>query len=178
MNDTVSTKKTSAKSSPAKTETAKSTPAESAPAKTDTAAATSGGGTSDSTTSSAPKEKVTSGKAAMGGAGEVHYGFFSNVKTPHYRSRWDSIWSKGRKSDGKAAKKSEKGVAAKKSPARRSIRPKDPLEVSLTLDDLPDEVRAALIEAARAKLKGSRVSYDRRDKAGAVSWNIACTVRR
>ena len=174
MNDTVSTKKTPAKSTPAKTETAKSTPAESAPAKTDTAAATSGGGTSDSTTSSAPKEKVTSGKAAMGGAGEVHYGFFSNVKTPQYRSGWDSIWSKGRKSNGKSAKT----VEAKKAPGRRQLRPKGPLEVSLSLDDLPEMAREALIEAARAKLKGSRVSYERRDKAGAVSWNIACTVRR
>lgn len=178
MSDTVSTKKTPAKSTPAKP-----APAEAAPAKSDTATTTSdsgaSGGTSDSATSSAPAEKITSGKAAMGGAGEVHYGFFSNVKTPQYRSGWDSIWSKGKKSGGQSNKKSRKTVETKKSPARRSIRPKkDPLEVSLTLEDLPDTVREALIEAARAKLKGSRVSYDRRDKAGAISWNIACTVRR
>ena len=159
---------------------AKAVKTETATPKSETSSSAGSADTASSTTTttSAPTEKITSGKGAMGGAGAVHYGFFSNVKTPQYRSGWDSIWSKDDKSDKKSAQKSNKSVEAKKSPARRSIRPKDPLEVNLTLDDLPDPVREALIEAARAKLKGSRVSYNGREKAGAVSWTIACTIRR
>ncbi len=167
MSDDASTKSTPAKKTPAKT--AAATPkAESSPAAAASTGASSG--SSDSAAASAPVEKAISGKATMGGAGEVHYGFFSNVKTPQYRSGWDSIWSKGKKKREKPAP-----VETKKKPPVRS---KEPLTVSLDIDGLPDGLREALIEVARGKLKGSRISYDRRAKAGAVSWTIDCEVRR
>jgi hypothetical protein len=139
-----------------------------------TAATTDSSSASDS---SAPAEKASSGAASAGGSSAVHYGFFSNVKTPAYRSGWDSIWGKEDKkpeSTGKPARrKPASGKAApKKAAARR------PVTVELTLEDLPKEVRDGLIEAAKAKLKGSRVSYDRRAQSGAVDWQIACEVRR
>ena len=167
MSDDTGTKSTPAKKAPAKA--AASTPkAESSPAAGASTGASSG--SSDSASASAPVEKAISGKATMGGAGEVHYGFFSNVKTPQYRSGWDSIWSKGRKKREEPAKVETK----KKQPARA----KEPVLISLDIDDLPDGLREALIEVARARLKGTRVSYDRRAKAGAVSWTIDCEVRR
>jgi hypothetical protein len=168
MSDDTSTKTAPAKTTAAKTETAKT---ETATAKSDSSSAagsstsTSTGG-ADSSATSAPAEKATSGKAAMGGAGEVHYGFFSNIKTPQYRSGWDSIWSKGKTTETVEVKK------------KRPPRSKEPVTVSLSMEDLPDELRDALTEIVRARLKGSRISYDRREKVGAVRWTIDCEIRR
>jgi len=159
-----------------KTETAKTETAKSETTKSGTAASSDGGSSDSAASSSAPAEKAISGKASMGGADAVHYGFFSNVKTPQYRSGWDSIWSKDKKSKKSSAEAPE-DKTSKASP-RRTIRPKAPVEISLGLDDLPADVRDALIAAARVKLRGSRVNYDRREKAGAVSWTIACEVKR
>ena len=170
MSDDTSTKTAPAKTTAAKTETAKT---ETATAKSDSSSAagsstsTSTGG-ADSSATSAPAEKATSGKAAMGGAGEVHYGFFSNIKTPQYRSGWDSIWSKGKG-------KTTETVEVKK---KRPPRSKEPVTVSLSMEDLPDELRDALTEIVHARLKGSRISYDRREKVGAVRWTIDCEIRR
>jgi hypothetical protein len=168
MSDDTSTKTAPAKTTPAKTETAKTETASpksdsSSEASLSTSASTGG---ADGGAASAPAEKATSGKAAMGGAGEVHYGFFSNVKTPQYRSGWDSIWSKGKATETVEVKK------------KRPPRSKEPVTVSLSIEELPDELRNALTEIVRARLKGSRISYDRREKAGAVSWTIDCEIRR
>jgi len=80
-----------------------------------TAATTDSSSASDS---SAPAEKASSGAASAGGSSAVHYGFFSNVKTPAYRSGWDSIWGKEDKkpeSTGKPARrKPASGKAAEK----------------------------------------------------------------
>jgi hypothetical protein len=165
MSDDTSAKKTPAKTEMAKTETATPKSDSSSAADASTSAPTGG---AESGSTSAPAEKATSGKAAMGGAGEVHYGFFSNIKTPQYRSGWDSIWSKGKGTTTET-------VEVKK---KRPPRSKEPVTVSLSIEDLPDELRDALAEIVRARLKGSRISYDRREKAGAVSWNIDCEVRR
>jgi hypothetical protein len=168
---------TTTKSTPAKTAPVKKTPAktETASPKTgsssaDSASTSASNGGADTGTTSAPAEKATSGKAAMGGAGEVHYGFFSNVKNPQYRSGWDSIWSKGKNKGEEPAKAEVK--------KKRPVRSKEPVTVSLSIEELPDDLREALAEIVRARLKGSRISYDRRAKAGAVSWNIDCEVRR
>ena len=47
-----------------------------------------------------------------------------------------------------------------------------------SLRNLPADVQAGLADAAKAQLKKSRVNYANRDKAGAVSWRIECTVER
>jgi hypothetical protein len=138
-------------------EQSKSTSSSSA-AKSDTSKA------ADSTP--ATPDKGDSGKSSresVGGSSAVHYGFFSNVKTPQYRSGWDEIWNKDNK-------KKKKKPAAAKAPTR------EPKAISLSFDELPDEVRDGLAEAARAKLKRSRISYDSRAKAGAVVWRIDCEV--
>lgn len=114
-----------------------------------------------------------SSRESVGGASAVHYGFFSNIKSPEYKSGWDEIWGE---------KKSKKKTAAKTMTSTRTTqkaaKKKTPVVVNLSLTDLPDDVQQALAAAARAKLKKSRVSYDNRHKAGAVSWHIECEVKR
>lgn len=135
----------------------------------DSTAKADSGSTDSATSSDASKEPAKSGRESMGGAGAVHYGFFSNVKTEEYRSGWDAIW-------GDKNKKNTKSKAT--SPAKAKAKKKEPVFVDLEFDDLPRELQEGLAEAARKHLKKSRVNYDTRVKAGAVSWRLECEVRR
>ena len=115
----------------------------------------------------ATPDKGDSGKSSresVGGSSAVHYGFFSNVKTPQYRSGWDEIWSKGNKKQKEAP------------PAK--ARAKEPKVISLSFDELPGDIQDSLAAIARAKLKRSRIDYDSRAKTGAVTWRIDCEVKR
>ena len=144
------------------TPTSKSSPDTSASKPTETASKSDSAKSSDSTPSSTSKsEGGKSSRESIGGAGAVHYGFFSNVKTPKYRSGWDDIWS-----------------AETKPKKKKQARAKEPIVISLASDDLPDELQKSLAEIARAQLKKSRINYDNRAKAGAVTWRIDCEVKR
>ena len=130
--------------------------------KSDSAKASDTAKAPDSTSSTTDKgEGGKSSRESIGGASAVHYGYFSNVKTPKYRSGWDDIWSKETK-------------PKKKKPARTI----EPISISLALDELPDELQKSLADIARAHLKISRINYDHRAKAGAVTWRIDCEVKR
>ena len=133
---------------------------------------------SKATESSSSDSTTTSGSAggggkssreSVGGASAVHYGYFSNIKSPEYKSGWDEIW--GEKS------KPRKKTAAKNL-SQKTTRKKEPLVVRLSMDDLPESIRKGLAAAARDELKKSRVNYDNRQKAGAVSWRIECEIKR
>jgi hypothetical protein len=145
-------------------ETTKSTPtpkpAATKPAETPSTSDSATASDSTSTTT-AKAEGGKSSRESIGGAGAVHYGYFSNVKTPQYRSGWDDIWTKGAK------------TKKKKSP-----RAKEPIVISLALDELSDELRKGLADIARARLKSSRINYDKSDQAGAITWRIECDVKR
>ena len=118
----------------------------------------------ESSTAPAPK----SARESVGGKQEVHYGYFSNVKTPEYRSGWDSIWG-GSKANG----------ARRERPAARPARAKSPVRLTLAFDDLPEAAQDELRKAAAEALKGkSRLNLARREQAGAVRWTIECEVRR
>lgn len=125
--------------------------------------------TSSKSSDSGSTEKATGGNSeggkssrdSVGGASGVHYGYFSNVKSPQYRSGWDEIWSTG-------------SETKKKKPARA----KAPILISMDLDELPEELQKGLADFARARLKKSRISYDNRARAGAVAWRINCEVKR
>jgi hypothetical protein len=140
-------------------------------AKSDTKAAES----KSTETSGAPTESSSGGEGgksareSVGGAAVGHYGYFSNIKTPEYKSGWDDIWGN---------KKS--GGAKKKAPAKKKAAPKrkEPRVVAFDFEDLPADLQAGLADAARAQLKKSRINYAARDKAGAVTWRIECTVER
>jgi len=126
---------------------------------------------SSESTSSSSGEAGKSARESIGGATVGHYGFFSNIKTPEYKSGWDDIWGKPEKSGDKTAGKK---TAGKKAAAKK----KAPVTVWLDLEDLPAELQEGLADAARAQLKKMRVNYDSRDKAGAVTWRIHCDVER
>jgi hypothetical protein len=128
-----------------------------------------------STEATSPPASLDSGdggrsaRDSIGGAAVGHYGYFSNIKTPEYKSGWDDIW--GRDDSGGAKKKPSAKTKA-------TPKPKAPRVVSFDFEDLPADLQTALSKEARAQLKKSRVNYDARDKAGAVTWRIDCTVER
>ena len=142
---------------PAKSETpAKSTSTDSSPAKTSVSSSASE--TSSSTSSS---EGGKSSKESVGGSSAVHYGYFSNTKTPEYRSGWDDIWSE-----------------KKKPVKKRRVASKQPVAVKVTFAELPKSIQDGLADAVRAELKKSRVNYDSRAKKGDVTWQLTCEVKR
>ena len=151
-----------AKSDSTKTDSAKSN------SKTDSAAK-SDSSKSDSGSKSEGGGAGKSARESVGGAKDVHYGYFSNVKSPEYLDGWDAIW--GKKKGG-----AKKKASATKKPASR--KPLTPVRVNVALDDLPAEVRDGLVKVAKTKLKKSRVNYDKRDAAGGVDWQIECWVKR
>ena len=130
---------------------------------------TSSESSGSSSETSSGNDTGKSARESVGGAAVGHYGFFSNIKTPEYKSGWDDIWG-NKKSGGKKKKPATK----KKAPST----PKAPRVVAFDFEDLPADVQAGLAEAAKAQLKKSRISYASRDKAGAVSWRIECTLER
>jgi len=110
-----------------------------------------------------------SARESIGGAKDVHYGFFSSVRTPAYRSGWDDIWAK---KDARPARK--KG--ANSTSNTKSKTGAKPATVKLSISDLPDDLRDGLVEAARRKMKKSRSSYEKLDASGLVDWTISVTV--
>lgn len=143
---------------------------------TKSAAKSESNSTESSSADSASKSTASKGgeggksaRESIGGAAVGHYGYFSNIKTPEYKSGWDDIW--GKKKSGSAKKKSSGRTKA-------APKPKAPRVVSFDFEDLPGDLQAALAKEARAQLKKSRINYDNRDKAGAVAWRIDCTVER
>ena len=120
------------------------------------------------TTSSSAESGEKSAKDSVGGAAVGHYGYFSNIKSPEYKSGWDDIWGKRKKSGGK------KKTAGKKS----TPKPGAPFVVSLDFEDLPKDVRDGLADAVRDQLKKKRISYDTRAKKGEVDWKLDCVVKR
>tara|TARA_B100000700_G_scaffold312254_1_gene395582 strand:+ start:1235 stop:1654 length:420 start_codon:yes stop_codon:yes gene_type:complete len=102
-----------------------------------------------------------SSKESIGGPQAVHYGFFSNVKTPEYRSGWDDIWSKNKKTKTKTS---------------ISIRKKERKILDINFDELSASVQKDLIKVAQRALKNSDINYDKRMKEHKVNWEIKCRV--
>ena len=121
------------------------------------------------------KEAGKSARDSAGGKADVHYGYFSSVRTPAYRSGWDEIWGSenGRNGEDEDETPRQRWTARASRPAKARKR-RDPITVTLDLDALPPALKDGLVEIASAELKKSRVSYARRDKAGAIDWRITC----
>ncbi len=177
MSEAKSTKKkdTKAKADPAPKAEAKSESAAKSTAKDDTASKSDA--SSDAKPSDSGKEAGKSARESAGGKSDVHYGYFSSVRTPAYRSGWDEIWGSRNGENG-----ADEDEAPRQRRAARARRPakarkrRDPITVTLDLENLPPELKDALVEIASAELRKSRVSYARRDKAGAIDWRITCRV--
>jgi hypothetical protein len=152
-----------------KSETRSETKAAAKPAEAAATGSKSADAPSAPASSASSSEGGKSARESIGGAAVGHYGYFSNIKTPEYKSGWDDIW--GQKKSGGSKKTSAAGQKA-------APKPKAPRVVSLDFEDLPADLQAALAKEARAQFKKARVNYDARDKAGAVSWRIDCTVER
>ena len=179
--------KSTKKASKAKTESAPKAKSESADTKTkakDDTASTSDA-SSDTKSSEGAKDSgkdsaTDAGKSARdsaGGKADVHYGYFSSVRTPAYRSGWDEIWgSKNGDDAGNGEEAPRQRRAARASRPAKARKRRDPITVTLDLDTLPPALKDGLVEIASAELKKSRVSYARRDKAGAIDWRITCRV--
>ena len=152
-------------SAPKAAESAESTPAASADTKSSDSGSDSG------------KEAGKSAREAAGGKADAHYGYFSSVRTPAYRSGWDSIWGNQNGTNGADEEEApgQRRAARASRPAKARKR-REPITVTLDLDALPPDLKDGLVEIARAELKKSRVSYARRDKAGAIGWRITCRV--
>ena len=122
------------------------------------------------------KEAGKSARESAGGKADVHYGYFSSVRTPQYRSGWDAIWGSDNGDADNGDETPRQRRAARASRPAKARKRRDPITVTLALDDLPPSLKDALVEIASAELKKSRVSYARRDKAGAIDWRITCRV--
>ena len=148
---------------------AESAPATSADAKSADGAKSTEGGKPDGA-----KEGGKSARDSIGGKSDVHYGYFSSVRTPAYRSGWDAIWGSSNGDDAAEGGETPRRRATRR--AARARKRRDPITLTLDLDALPPSLRDGLVEIARAELRKSRVSYERRDRAGAVDWRITCRV--
>ena len=183
MSEAKSTKKKESKTESAPKAEAKSESAAAPKTKESaesTAAASSDAKSSESGKDSGKESGKEAGKSAResaGGKSDVHYGYFSSVRTPEYRSGWDAIWGSdnGDADNGDETPRQRRSAAHASGPAKPRKR-RDPITVTLDLDDLPADLKDGLVEIASARLKKSRVSYARRDKAGAIDWRITCRV--
>ena len=123
------------------------------------------------------KDAGKSARDSAGGKADVHYGYFSSVRTPEYRSGWDAIWGSENGDDaGNGEETPRQRRAARTSRPAKARKRREPITVTLDLDTLPPELKDGLVEIASAELRKSRVSYARRDKAGAIDWRITCRV--
>ncbi|MGB0552103.1 MAG: hypothetical protein ACPGQV_05955 [Alphaproteobacteria bacterium] len=116
---------------------------------------------SDSSTASSGGGK--SSRDSIGGSKEVHYGYFSSVRTPEYRSGWDEIW--GKKSKKKSAPKSK-------------AKTKGPVDLDLEFDKLPADLRDGLMEHARKKLRRTPAGFKKLQEAGDIEWTLSVRVEK
>ena len=175
--------KSSKKTAKAKTESAPKAETKSADtkakAKDDAGSTSSASPSTESKSSDGAKDAGTdpgkSARESAGGKADAHYGYFSSVRTPAYRSGWDSIWGSKNGEGGEDEDETPRQRrAARAGRAAKARKRRDPITVTLDLDALPPELKDGLVEIASAELKKSRVSYVRRDKAGAIDWRITC----
>ncbi len=121
------------------------------------------GASSDSSSSSSNSSNNGGGKSqrdSVGGTQEVHYGYFSSVRTPEYRNGWEAIW-------GKKSKKTSGGTAKK---------PIGPVELNLEFDKLPENLQEALMEHARKKLRRTSKGFKTLQEKGSVDWSLSVRI--
>ncbi|MBO89787.1 MAG: hypothetical protein CMP14_09725 [Rickettsiales bacterium] len=118
---------------------------------------------SDSSASSSSSSNGGGGKSqrdSIGGSKEVHYGYFSSVRTPEYRNGWEAIW-------GKKSKKSSGGKAKKST---------GPVELNFEFDTLPENLQEALMEHARKKLRRTPKGFKKLQEMNAIDWSLSVRI--
>jgi len=154
-------------------DSAKSKPA--APSKESTKSADSGSSAKESDKASPKKSEKGKSQKETISSSDVHYGYFSSVRTPAYRKGWDDIFGKKKKSGGSKAGQNGDAQPARK---KKKAAIKQPVTLELDIGELPEELRSALSDEAKRKIKRRRINFDKRDAAGAVRWNITCKIDR
>ena len=118
---------------------------------------------SDSSASSSSSSNGGGGKSqrdSIGGSKEVHYGYFSSVRTPEYRNGWEAIW-------GKKSKKSSGGKAKKST---------GPVELNFEFDTLPENLQEALMEHARKKIRRTPKGFKKLQEMNAIDWSLSVRI--
>ncbi len=149
----------------------KSTAKSSASKSKDSGSSDTSGESSTSKSDGGGGDGAKSAKDSIGGAKDVHYGFFSSVRNPAYRSGWDDVWGKQDDTDKKGQKRSR--VTNARATSKTGAKP---VTAALKIEDLPAEIRDGLVDAARKKMRRSRASFDKLDASGLVDWAISVTL--
>ena len=111
-------------------------------------------------------EEGKSARESVGGAAVGHYGFFSNIKTPEYKSGWDDIWGKKKKNRAKEVTKN-----------LNKTKPGETI-ILLKYEDLSAPLKKGLEEVVRKKLKKTSLKFDGKQHKAKFSWEIQCKVKK
>jgi hypothetical protein len=95
------------------------------------------GGQSEPAEKKLAKSSEAKSQKQTAAANDVHYGYFSSVRTPAYRKGWGDIFSK-RKSSSTRAKKSSAAA-----PSKKKATSKKPITLELNTDRPPRPPRAS-----------------------------------
>ena len=175
--------KSSSDTKPAASEKKSAKSGETSADKSDSAADKSTDSTDSSESGSEKPSESGAEKSSESGGGksqketmsssDVHYGYFSSVRTPAYRKGWDDIFGKEKKSANGAKKK-----AGGKTRNSKRAKIKAPLSLELDINELPQDLRAALDDEIRRQTNRRRINFDKLNAAGAVHWSINCEIKR
>jgi hypothetical protein len=136
------------------------------PKSTSTTESKSSSSTTESKSSSSSTSSGGDGKStrdSIGGAKEVHYGYFSSVRTPEYRSGWDDIW--GKKSKKKTVSKSKAKTTG-------------PVDLEIDFGTLPADLCEGLMDHARKKLRRTPAGFKKLQEAGDIEWTLSVRVEK
>lgn len=111
------------------------------------------------------KADAAAGKKAAAPARPISY--FSAVASDEYRSGWDNIFGRGKKT--KSGKPTKPAATRKRASAL-------PLTITLDAEDLDAATRAAVEAVLRRHAKKKRLNFDRLAKNGQVSWQLSCRI--
>jgi hypothetical protein len=136
------------------------------PKSTSTTESKSSSSTTESKSSSTSTSSGGHGKStrdSIGGSKEVHYGYFSSVRTPEYRSGWDDIW--GKKSKKKTVSKSKAKTTG-------------PVDLEIDFGTLPADLCEGLMDHARKKLRRTPAGFKKLQEAGDIEWTLSVRVEK
>ena len=137
--------------------------------------ATTKSSTSDSDKASPSKPEKGKSQKETVSSSDVHYGYFSSVRTPAYRKGWDEIFGEKKSSHGpKADNNGDRLPPSRKKKA--AIR--QPLKLELDIGELPDQLQVALSDEVKRRIKRRRINFEKRNAAGAVRWKLICEIDR
>ena len=136
------------------------------PKSTSTTEGKSSSSTTESKSSSSSTSSGGDGKStrdSIGGSKEVHYGYFSSVRTPEYRSGWDDIW--GKKSKKKTVSKSK-------------VKTTGPVDLEIDFGTLSADLCEGLMDHARKKLRRTPAGFKKLQEAGDIEWTLSVRVEK